>query len=122
MMETPVRKIRGILIFYRSFLVPSILVTIFCCILAVTSSVEQLKNHEVFYGIFVFFPQGFWIKTFSNIFIVLYLLNFKANELYFYYNMGIRKIHLWFFPFAIDYFILILFFGLSGLVLKLIHV
>jgi len=121
-MEKLTQKIRGILIFYRSFLVPSILVTVFCCVFAVIASVEQQKNHEVFYGIFIFFPQGFWIKTFSNIFIVFYLLNFKANELYFYYNLGIRKIHLWLFTFAIDYIILVLFFCLSGLAVKLIHI
>ena len=121
-MAKAISKVRGIFIFYRSFLIPSLLITIFCCVITIVLSVEKLKNHEQFFGIIEFFPQSFWIKTISDIFIILYLLKFKSNELYFYYNLGIRKIQLWFFTFSINYFVFIFAFYCSGFIVRLIHI
>lgn len=68
----------------------------------------------------MFFPQNFWIKTVSDILIILYLIKFRSNELYFYYNLGIRKIQLWIFTFSLDYLIFLLCFYLSGVLVRLI--
>jgi len=114
-------KVQGTFIFYRSFIIPSLLVTIFCCVFTMVLSISELKNHPAFLGTIEFFPAGFWIKTFSDILILLYLLKFKSNELYFYYNLGIRKTQLWFFTFTIDYLVFILCFCGSSFILRLIY-
>jgi hypothetical protein len=113
-------KAQGIFIFYRSFLIPSLLITIFCCTFSVVLSINELKNHTIFLGIIQFFPAGFWIKAVSDLLIILYLLKFKSNELYFYFNLGIRKSQLWFFTFTIDFLVFILCFCVSSLILGLI--
>jgi hypothetical protein len=67
----------------------------------------------------MFFPQNFWIKTISNILMLLYLLKFKSNELYFYYNLGIRRVHLLIFTFTLDYLIFLACFYFSGILVRL---
>jgi hypothetical protein len=121
-MSKTINKVRGIVIFYRGILIPSFLVTIFCCILTVVLSVNLLKNHEPFFGIIVFFPQSLWTKVITDFFIVLYLLKFRSNEFYFYYNLGIRKSRLWFYTFALDFLVFITCFCCSGLIVRLIHI
>jgi hypothetical protein len=121
-MTNTFRQIRGILIFYRSFLVPSIIITIFCCVAVIALSVSLLRDHEHYYGIFAYFPQNFLIKSITNILIVIYLLNFKSNELYFYYNLSVSKVYLWIFTFAIDYLVLVFGFFISGFIVKFIAI
>ena len=112
-------NIRYAFIFYRRALIPSLLISFFCWISAIFASLEVLKNHEVFYGIFIFFTPCFWVKTITDIVIILFLFNFKPNELYFYYNQGIRRIHLWIFTLVIDYLILVIGFFISGFVIRI---
>jgi hypothetical protein len=120
-MEQTIRKIRGLLIFYRGFMIPSIIITVISCTTAIMLSVDQLKNHEQFLGIIVYFPLVFWTKTISNILFVYFLLKFKANELYFYYNLGISRTALCAWTFAVDYSVLVLSYYFSGLIVKLIQ-
>lgn len=113
------RHYRAILIFYRGFWIPAALITIFCCLGARVASVAQIKDHKEFYGIIMFIGPFFWIKTLTNVVIILYLLQFKAHEVYFYANLGIRKIELWSITFLIDYTVFFIAVYLTGLSLKL---
>ena len=99
------RYCRAILIFYRGFRVPASLVTLFCCLGALYACVEQITAHKEFYGIIMFIAPFFWIKTITNVLILFYHIQFKAHEMYFYTNLGIRKGELWIITFLIDYIV-----------------
>jgi hypothetical protein len=97
------RHYRAVLIFYRGILVPATLITLFCCIGPFIAAVNQLREHKEFYGIIMFIGPFFWIKTLTNFIILLYIIQFKAYEMYFYSNLGIRKWELWISSFLLPY-------------------
>ncbi len=113
--------LRMIFIFYRGFWIPAALVTLFCCIFSFSLCVEQVKEHKEFYGILMFITPSFWIKILTNILILLYLISFKANEMYFYYNFGIGKTTLWITTFIIDFLLFFLAIWLTGLSFDLFY-
>jgi len=113
------RHCRAILIFYRGFWIPAALITLFCCLGARVACVSQIRTHREFYGIIMFIGPFFWIKTFTNVFILLYLIQFKAHEVYFYANLGIRKWELWISTFLIDYIVFFIAVYITGLSLQI---
>ena len=110
--------LRAIFIFYRSFWIPASLITIFCWFGIFSASLTQIKEHKEFYGILMFIGPFFWIKTATNFLILLYLIKYKANELYFYYNLGIGKAAIWITTFLIDYLTFFLAIFITGLILN----
>ena len=118
-MEKIVRFSRAIFIFYRGFRIPAGIITIFCCIGLLEACIEQIRGHEVYHGILMFVAPFFWIKTFTNALILLYLIRFKASELYFYFNLGVGKKSLWIITFLIDYLLFFLAICITDLILKL---
>ena len=54
------------------------------------------------YGIDAFFPL-FWFKIATSALIFFYIKEFKANEFYFYKNLGISKKSLWIFSLCLDF-------------------
>lgn len=113
------RYLRTILIFYRGLWVSSGLVTLFSCLAIFYVSVNQTRDHKEFYGILMFTAPFFWIKTFTNVIILLYLIQFKAHEMYFYANLGVRKRELMVTAFLIDYLLFFSALFLTNLCLKL---
>jgi len=113
------KHFRAILIFYRGFWLPAAVVTLFCCLVARNASVAQIREHKEFYGIIMFIGPLFWIKTITNVLMLLYIIQFKAHEIYFYANLGIRKMELWIIAFLLDYIVFFTAFYLTGLSLKL---
>lgn len=108
-------KVRSILIFYRGVLIPSLIITLLCWIIAVGLSLTQIQNHEIYHGIFSFFPQSFWTKAITSILIIFFIMKYKNKQLYFYYNLGINKTSLWIWTLFIDYFILVVGFIIAGI-------
>ncbi|MCX6242775.1 MAG: hypothetical protein NTX43_13305 [Bacteroidetes bacterium] len=95
------------------------MITLFCCYGARIASVAQIQDHKEFYGIMMFIAPFFWIKTITNILMLLYLIQFKANEIFFYANLGIRRGELWIITFLMDYMVFFMAVYLTGLSLKL---
>ncbi|MEI7492714.1 MAG: hypothetical protein WCK92_15035 [Bacteroidota bacterium] len=113
------RRLRAILIFYRGFWVPPGLVTLFSCLAIFYISQSQIRDHKEFYGILMFTAPFFWIKTFTNLIMLLYLIKLKAHEMYFYANLGMRKRELLITVFLIDYLLFFSALFLTNLCLKL---
>ena len=113
------RHCRAILIFYRGYCIPAFMITLFCCLGARITSVAQIQDHKEFYGIMMFIAPFFWIKTITNILMLLYLIQFKAHERFFYANLGIRRGELWIITFLMDYMVFFMAVYLTGLSLKL---
>jgi len=107
------------MIFYRGFWIPASLITLFCCLGAWLVAGSQIKDHKEFNGIMMFVGPFFWIKTITNVLMLLYILQFKAHEMYFYANLGIRKRELLGIAFLTDYLIFFIAIYLTGLSLKL---
>ncbi|MCX6284910.1 MAG: hypothetical protein NTW31_11830 [Bacteroidetes bacterium] len=114
-----IRYLRTILIFYRGLWVPSGLVTLFSCLAIFYISINQIRDHKEFYGVLMFTAPFFWIKTFTNLLMLLYLIKFKAHEMYFYANLGVRKRELMMTAFLIDYLLFFSALFLVSLCLKL---
>lgn len=112
-----IRKIRISLLFYRGFCFATIAITVFCCASILFASINQLRDHQPFYGVLMFVTPFFWIKTFTSVIILLYVIKFKADEMYFYYNLGIGRVTLFLFTFALDYVLFFTGIFITGLIL-----
>jgi hypothetical protein len=110
---------RAILIFYRGFIVPALIITLLCCLGAGMACISQVQSHKEFYGIGMFIAPFFWTKTITNVIILLYLVNFRVKEQYFYTNLGISRRELLVSVFLIDYLLFFAAIYLTGLCLKL---
>jgi ABC-type lipopolysaccharide export system ATPase subunit len=81
--------IRSLLTFYKSFFVPSILITLICC--------------------FLFFEYGtpillvlHWIRLSASAIIYFYIRAYKTKEFYYYLNLGLPPARLWLSTLAFD--------------------
>ncbi|MEI7662445.1 MAG: hypothetical protein WCK34_09615 [Bacteroidota bacterium] len=110
--------LRTIFIFYRGFRIPALIVTLMCWAGAFSAALGQLREHRPYYGIVMFLPPFFWIKVVTDSLIMLFLLRIKANENYFYYNLGIGKSTLWITTFIIDLLLFFLGMFLAGVVIN----
>ena len=114
-----IRFSRAIRIFYRGFCIPALIITLFCCLGARMACISQIQSHKEFYGITMFIAPFFWTKTITNVIILLYLVNFREKEQYFYTNLGISRRELLITAFLIDYLLFFAAVYLTGLSLKL---
>ncbi len=94
----PLKIIRLVWTFYKSFLLASIVITSCCLIIFRT------------YGVSSFFAL-FWFKA-STLALTYYFINsYKKNEYYYYQNLGVSKALLWTvtvtFDFALFLFLLV---------------
>ena len=118
-MDRIIRFSRVIFIFYRSFRVPASIITVLCCIGLFQACIEQIREHQPFHGILMFVAPFFWIKTLTNALILGYLISFRTDELYLYYNFGVGKKSLWSITFLMDYLLFFLVIYCTELALKL---
>ncbi len=113
------RVLSGIFIFYRGFWIPATLMTVFCCIGAFSACVTQLRGQKEFYGILMFVSPFVWIKAITDTMILLYLIQYKAREMYFYFNLGIGTATLCVTTLIIDFLVFTTAIYLTGLSLDL---
>jgi hypothetical protein len=86
----PLRTIKLLWTFYKSFLLVSLLVTAFCI--------------NVFwkYGFSIFFAI-FWLKL-ATLALTFYWINsYKSKEYYYYNNLGVSKVLLWAVTLSFDF-------------------
>ncbi len=89
--------------FYRGFWIPSGVITLLACFVVGAIGIDQVREQREFYGILVYVPAFFWIKTVTSIIILLYLVRFRAGERYFYYNLGFGMTTIRAATFGLDY-------------------
>lgn len=81
--------------FYRNFAAATIGISLACaCIL-------YIKGPGVLAALF-------WIKVFTNVTMAWIVKKFKANEFYYFHNLGIPKISLWLISLIVDTLIVVL--------------
>ncbi|OLY92793.1 hypothetical protein SAMN05444008_10235 [Cnuella takakiae] len=91
----PIKTIRLIWTFYRSFFFASLVINAFCL------SIFWKYGFSAYSGLF-------WLKIASLAFIYNFINNYKRKEYYYYQNLGIPKTRLWVVTLTFD-FILFLF-------------
>lgn len=87
--------IRSLLTFYKSFFVPSFLITLICCLLFLE------------YGTAIL-PVLHWIKLSATAVIYFYIRTYKTKEFYYYRNLGLPPASLWLSTLAFDLFLYLL--------------
>ncbi len=107
--------VKAVFIFYRGLAIPAVLITLFCCAGAFLASMNQIRQHAGYDGIFMFIAPFFWIKTVTNIILIFYIDRIRANERYFYHNLGIGRSSLWGTTLVVDYLLFFLAILLTGL-------
>ncbi len=78
----PIKKIKLIWLFYKSFLLASSVITV-CCL-----ALFWKNGFSVFIGIF-------WFKIITLGLIFYFINEYKSKEYYYYQNLGISKTLLW---------------------------
>jgi len=78
----PLKTIRLIWTFYKSFILASMVITI-CCV-----SISWNYGFSVF-------VELFWFKIVSLGLVFYFINNYKRKEYYYYQNLGISKLLLW---------------------------
>jgi hypothetical protein len=94
------KKIRLLFTFYKSFFVPSFLITLSCAAL--------LFNLEL--SAFVYL---FWFKVFTSAIFFWSVNTYKKKQYFYYQNLGLSKSKLWSFTLTLDFLLLIVFFSSS---------
>lgn len=88
----PIKKIRLIIYFYRSFWLASTLITLACLGLFWE------------YG-FSIFSTLLWFKLATLFLIYRFIKSYKAREFYYYQNLGVSKLLLWGVTLSFDLFV-----------------
>ena len=83
------RIFRLILTFYRSFFIASFIVTIACMSIISEHGLKALGSL-------------LWIKIITLGLIYLFINNYKRREYYYYQNLGVSKMKLWYSSITID--------------------
>ena len=97
------RTLGLIINFYKSFAFASWMITLSSLVIIYTHGIHT-------------FTVLFWFKIFTIGLIIYFINSFKANEFYYYKNLGISKLRLWISTISLD---LILFILLIVLTLKI---
>src|SRR5687768_12365673 len=92
MKRLQIKNWRLIYIFYRGFMIPSMLITIICLFL--------FRQHG-----FSIFQALFWFKLITLAITYYYINYYKRKEYYYYYNLGIAKWKLWSTTLTFDFFL-----------------
>ncbi|MEI6681333.1 MAG: hypothetical protein WCO44_01825 [Bacteroidota bacterium] len=111
---------RAAFIFYRGLAIPAILITLFCCAGATISAMDQVRQHALYNGVFMFIAPLFWIKTVTTIILIFYMGWFRANERYFYHNLGIGINALRGTVLIVDYLLFFLAISLTEMIIPLL--
>jgi hypothetical protein len=82
-----------LLTFYRSFALPSVLLTVICL------SSMLLRGKEAI----ALFPGFFWLKVFILGISFYYVHTFRKKEYFYYYNLGWSKSRLWWTTLSFDF-------------------
>jgi len=84
------RTLRLIVAFYKSFAVASLLITLSCLLVTYT------------WGIHTFTPL-FWFKIITLGILFYYIQNYKAEDFYYYKNLGVTRKLLWISTLTFDF-------------------
>lgn len=115
------KQLKSLLLFYKSFSIPAILISVVSCSIILLLAREQISDREKFYGIIAYVPQAFWTKTVTNIILIYLLLKIKNKELYFYFNLCINKLQLVLSLLLLDYLILAIMLYLTNAILFILY-
>lgn len=94
------KKTRLLFTFYKSFFVPSFLITLSCAALLFNLGLSA-------------FVYLFWFKVFTSAIFFWSVNTYKKKQYFYYQNLGISKGKLWSFTLVLDFSFLIILFCLA---------